>query len=161
MTIKVSITGYDSSHLLEKYDIAVTAGTYNNIFELFNTAYDYAKNMPVSKTFSFYDYSKHIDHNFELAKRLGYHLTLSAGSLFDTLSTAIENGLNYAGVLNIKRNAPMPKFITVKGIKLPVIDGDLTDWRIGDSNQTTHVVGLRVKRTPNQTETMRRAFCIA
>ena len=52
---------------------------------------------------------------------LGYHLTLSAGSLFDTLSTAIENGLNYAGVLNIKRNAPMPKFITVKGIKLPVI----------------------------------------
>ena len=77
---------------------------------------------------------------------LGYHLTLSAGSLFDTLSTAIENGLNYAGVLNIKRNAPMPKFITVKGIKLPVIDGDLTDWRIGDSNQTTHVVGLRVKR---------------
>ena len=65
------------------------------------------------------------------------------------------------GVLNIKRNAPMPKFITVKGIKLPVIDGDLTDWRIGDSNQTTHVVGLRVKRTPNQTETMRRAFCIA
>ena len=55
----------------------------------------------------------------------------------------------------------MPKFITVKGIKLPVIDGDLTDWRIGDSNQTTHVVGLRVKRTPNQTEAMRRAFCIA
>ena len=161
MTIKVSITGYDSSHLLEKYGIAVTAGTYNNIFELFNSAYDYAKNMSVSKTFSFYDYSKHIDHNFELAKRLGYHLTLSAGSLFDTLSTAIENGLNYAGVLNIKRNTPMPKFITVKGIKLPVIDGDLTDWRIGDSNQTTHVVGLRVKRTPNQTETMRRAFCIA
>ena len=64
MNIKVSITGYDSSHLLEKYGIAVTAGTYNNIFELFNSAYDYAKNMSVSKTFSFYDYSKHIDHNF-------------------------------------------------------------------------------------------------
>ena len=111
---------------------------------------------------SFYDYTKRIDRNFDKCKNeLNYHLTLSAGSLFDTLGTAIKYRLNYAGVLNVKRNAVLPSHIEINGIKFPVIDGDITDWRIGDNNDTTNIVGLRVKRTPNQTEEMRKAFCIA
>ena len=117
--------------------------------------------IPVREKLRFYDYTKRIDLDFNLAKELNYHLTLSAGSLFDTLGTAIKYKLNYAGVLNVKRNAVMPDYIKIKGIKFPVIDGDITDWRIGDNNDTTNIVGLRVKRTPNQTEEMRKAFCIA
>ena len=115
----------------------------------------------VSNKLKFYDYSKRIDLDFNLAKELNYHLTLSAGSLFDTLGTAIKYKLNYAGVLNGKKNAVMPSYIEINSIKFPVIDGDITDWRIGDNNDTTNIVGLRVKRTPNQTEEMRKAFCIA
>ena len=85
------------------------------------------------------------------AKKLGYHLTLSAGSKYNTLETCIKHNLNYAGGFNINRNAPIPKFVFINGRKFPTIDGDLTDWRIGDNNNTTHVIVLRVKRTPNQT----------
>jgi hypothetical protein len=37
----------------------------------------------------------------------------------------------------------------------------VTDWRPGDTAGQTHVVLLRIKRTPGQTEEQRRAFCIA
>ena len=154
------LTDYDSKYILQNFDIAIPAFKYTNIFELFNNAYDCFKSQQVSKIFSFYDYSKHVHLNFEYAKRLGYHLTLSAGSKYNTLETCIKHNLNYAGVFNIKRNAPIPKFVTINGRKFPTIDGDLTDWRIGDKNNTTHVIVLRVKRTPNQTEEMRKAFCI-
>ena len=76
------------------------------------------------------------------------------------IQKSIKHNLNYAGVFNIKKNTPCPKFVTINGRKFPTIDGDLTDWRIGDPSHTTHVIVLRVKRTPNQTEDMRKAFCV-
>lgn len=160
MTIEINLTDYDSNYILENFDIAIPSNNYKNIFELFNTAYDFTNLKSVSKIFRFYDYSKHVHLNFEYAKKLGYHLTLSAGSKYNTLETCIKHNLNYAGVFNIKRNAPIPKFVTINSRKFPTVDGDLTDWRIGDNNNTTHVIVLRVKRTPNQTEEMRKAFCI-
>ena len=160
LTIEINLTDYDSKYILQNFDIAIPAFKYTNIFELFNNAYDCFKSQQVSKIFSFYDYSKHVHLNFDYAKRLGYHLSLSAGSKYNTLEACIKHNLNYAGVFNIKKNTPCPKFVTINGRKFPTIDGDLTDWRIGDPSHTTHVIVLRVKRTPNQTEDMRKAFCV-
>ena len=164
LEIPVTITSEDTLYISNKFNIWVESKTYSNIFELVRDSKDIKVNYyksSVSNKLKFYDYSKRIDLDFNLAKELNYHLTLSAGSLFDTLATAIEYKLNYAAVLNVKRNAVMPDYIKIKGIKFPVIDGYITDWRIGDKNDTTNIVGLRVKRTPNQTEAMRKAFCIA
>ena len=162
MSIPINLTFEDSHYLKTKFNINVASHiNYSNIFDLIQLSYDNELKRPVKEKLKFYDYSKRIDLDFNLAKKLNYHLTLSAGSLFDTLGTAIKYKLNYAGVLNVKRNAVLPSHIEINGIKFPVIDGDITDWRIGDNNDTTNIVGLRVKRTPNQTEEMRKAFCIA
>ena len=164
LEIPITIISEDTLYISNKFNIWVESKTYSNIFELVRDSKDIKApfdKLSVSNKLKFYDYSKRIDLNFNLAKELNYHLTLSAGSLFDTLATAIKYRLNYAGVLNVKKNALMPDYIEINGIKFPVIDGDITDWRIGDNNDTTNIVGLRVKRTPNQTEEMRKAFCIA
>ena len=164
LEIPVTITSEDTLYISNKFNIWVESKTYSNIFELVRDSKDIKaplKKFSVSNKLKFYDYSKRVDLDFNLAKKLEYHLTLSAGSLYDTLGTAIKYKLNYAGVLNVKKNALMPSYIKINGINFPVIDGDITDWRIGDNNDTTNIVGLRVKRTPNQTEEMRKAFCIA
>ena len=54
-----------------------------------------------------------------------------------------------------------PDTVTIDGQSFPTLDGDVTDWRPGDASGQTHVVLLRIKRTPGQTEEQRRAFCIA
>jgi hypothetical protein len=36
----------------------------------------------------------------------------------------------------------------------------LTDWRRDDPTGTTHIIGLRLKRTPGQTEALAKRFCI-
>lgn len=161
MEIPIDITLEDMKYLKSNFNIVLSPMKYINIFELIELSYDEISNINVSEKLHFYDYSKRVDLNFEYAKNHNYHLTLSAGSLFNTLEKAIEHNLNYAGVLNVKKNALMPSYIKLNNIEYPVIDGDITDWRIGDKNNTTHIVGLRVKRTPNQTEAMRKAFCIA
>jgi len=162
LDIPIDLTFEDSHYLKTKFNIHVASHiNYSNIFDLIQLSYDNELKIPVREKLKFYDYTKRVDLDFNLAKKLNYHLTLSAGSLYDTLGTAIKYKLNYAGVLNVKRNAILPSHIEINGIKFPVIDGDVTDWRIGDNNDTTNIVGLRVKRTPNQTEAMRKAFCIA
>ena len=162
LDIPIDLTFEDSHYLKTKFNIYVASHiNYSNIFDLIQLSYDNELKIPVREKLKFYDYTKRVDLDFNLAKKLNYHLTLSAGSLYDTLGTAIKYKLNYAGVLNVKRNAILPSHIEINGIKFPVIDGDVTDWRIGDNNDTTNIVGLRVKRTPNQTEAMRKAFCIA
>ena len=108
-----------------------------------------------------YDYSKRIDRDWAAAARQGYHLTLSHGSKFDTLAKASELGLNYAAAITLPRGAALPDTVTIDGQSFPTLDGDVTDWRPGDASGQTHVVLLRIKRTPGQTEEQRRAFCIA
>ena len=108
-----------------------------------------------------YDYSKRTDRDWEAAAAFRYHLTLSHGSTADTLTEAVARGLNYAAAFPIKRGQPLPAAVTVNGVRLPVIDGDVTDWRPGDPSNGSHVVGLRIKRTPGQTEAQRAAFCLS
>jgi hypothetical protein len=108
-----------------------------------------------------YDYSKRTDRDWKAAARLGYHLTLSHGSTSDTFSTAVSQGLNYAAAIDLPRGAALPETVRINGEQFATLDGDTTDWRPGDASGQTHVVLLRIKRTPGQTPEQRRAFCIA
>ncbi len=113
-----------------------------------------------------YDYTKRIDREWGRAAAYGYHLTLSWGGRHDDVlvDVATKHGLNIAGAIaGVKRGAALPETVTVGGIPLPVIDGDVTDWRRDDPSPSAapYVVGLRVKRTPGQTEEQVRRFAIA
>ena len=108
-----------------------------------------------------YDYTKRTDRDWQAAARLGYHLTLSHGSTSDTFGAAVSQGLNYAAAIDLPRNAALPETVRINGEQFATLDGDTTDWRPGDASGQTHVVLLRIKRTPGQTPEQRRAFCIA
>lgn len=113
--------------------------------------------------YEMYDYTKRIDRDFETAKRLGYHLTLSWGGKHDNVifETAERYGLNVAApVYGVKRKAALPDTITHGEAVYPVVDGDVTDWRRNDPAGRVHIVGLRLKRTPGQTEALAKRFCI-
>ena len=110
-----------------------------------------------------YDYTKRIDRDWEAAKRLGYHLTLSWGGKHDNVvfGVAKRHGLNVAApVYGVKRKEALPDTIEHNEVAYPVIDGDVTDWRRDDPAGRVHVIGLRLKRTPGQTEALARRFCI-
>ena len=107
-----------------------------------------------------YDYTKRVDRDFSLAAALGYHLTLSWGGKHDSIifDVAAEHRLNVAApVYGIGKKQPLPE--TINGYR--VVDGDVTDWRRDDPADAVHIVGLRLKRTPGQTEALARRFCIA
>ena len=88
-------------------------------------------------------------------------MTLSHGSKFDTLTKALELKLNYAAAFDLKKSQELPEYIILNGIKIYIFDADKTDFRPLDKSDRTYIAGLRIKRTPNQTEEMRKAFCIA
>lgn len=110
-----------------------------------------------------YDYTKRIDRSFQEARRLGYHLTLSWGGKHDDTIFAVAKqlGLNVAApVYGIKRKKALPETIEHGGNSYSVIDGDVTDARWTDPDGDTFIIGLRLKRTPGQTEALARRFCI-
>jgi hypothetical protein len=111
--------------------------------------------------FELYDYTKRIDRDWTLAAAFGYHLTLSWGGRHDAtiFEVASEHRLNVAApVYGVRKSQALPA--TIKGYQ--VIDGDVTDWRRDDGwDGQPQIVGLRLKRTPDQTEAKARAFCIA
>jgi hypothetical protein len=75
--------------------------------------------------------------------------------------TAERYGLNVAApVYGVKRKAALPDTITHGEAVYPVVDGDVTDWRRNDPAGRVHIVGLRLKRTPGQTEALAKRFCI-
>ena len=64
--------------------------------------------------YEMYDYTKRIDRDWEAAKRLGYHLTLSWGGKHDytIFDVAAEHRLNVAApVYGVKRKAALPETI--------------------------------------------------
>jgi hypothetical protein len=97
-----------------------------NIFEIF-------------PDISMYDYTKQITKLFNPIAN--YHLTLSYTGYKDTIyQSMLKQGNNIAVVFNVKHEADLPK--TFMGF--PVINGDLTDYRIQDAKGV--VVGLKWKR---------------
>lgn len=110
-----------------------------------------------------YDYTKRIDRNFALCSALSYHLTLSWGGKHDDVIFDVANThkLNVAAPLyGYKKKAKLPTTLTHKGKGYKVVDGDVTDWRREDPPGGA-IVGLRLKRTPGQTENLARRFCLA
>lgn len=150
-----------------KFGIPLPTGN-RNIFELFNIV-----SALTGKKIKFYDYTK-VKHNWQECERLGYHLTVSYdGEKNDAnhkiCADALSNGINVAAAFNIKKGKQLPLYVDghhfspdFAGRKFPVQDGDLTDYRPGDTTGGS-VIGLRFKlpHGVKYTESERDAFCIA
>ena len=160
-SIAVKLEKSDSDYILKAFNIYIEPIRYNNIIECIQSGLDLTLNQSTSKKIQCYDYTKRIDRDFKLAKKLNYHLTLSHGSKFDTFSKSLELGLNYAAAFNLKKTQELPKKFTYKGKQLTVIDGDITDARFTDINTDTHIIGLRFKIVENKNNLDKLAFCIA
>ena len=148
----VTVDAELSAYLFAAFQTTVAVGTYRSIFQILPFL-----NFAVSP----YDYTKRTDRDLIAAKEDGYHLTMSWGSSADTLAYALRNGLNIAAPLQgIKRTQALPERLTVAGQSFPVLDGDISDWRIDDNASQTHIVGLRLKRVPGMTQEQIDAFCL-
>lgn len=160
-SIAVKLEKSDSDYILKAFNIYIEPIRYNNIIECIQSGLDLTLNQSTSKKIQCYDYSKRIDRDWQVAKKLNYHLTLSHGSKFDTFSKSLELGLNYAAAFNLKKTQELPKKFTYRGKELTVIDGDITDARFTDINTDTHIIGLRFKIVENKNNQDKLAFCIA
>lgn len=101
-----------------------------NIFEIF-------------PEISFYDYTKNYN-KFE-NKPLNYHLTYSyTGRNIELCKALLKKGVNIAVIFNVKKENELPK----RFMNYPVINGDLTDYRIDDAKGI--IVGLKWKRIANR-----------
>ena len=152
-----------SQYLYRAFKFYILPGKYRNIFYALrecSTWYCYpekgGKNM-----FQFYDYTKRTDRYWDVCKYDGYHLTLSHGSTADTFSSAMHNQLNIAAAFNLKRNEDLPTYVYMNGVHMPVLDGDVTDFRPYDKSDRRYVVGLRMKRVPGMTADQVKKFAIA
>jgi hypothetical protein len=138
--------------------------TFGPVFRILRAAYKpaatYDSDIFVGAKLHFYDYTKRVDRDFPLCGSLGYHLTMSHGSTADTWAAALRWRLNYAAAFDLPRGRDLPKTVGFRNCVVDVLDGDITDWRVDDPRDQTRIVGLRVKRTPGQTQAMRDAFCI-
>lgn len=100
----------------------------------------YANVMAAFPRVQFYDYTaianrKHLPTN--------YHLTFSLKENNDADALqAYRNGMNIAVVMDVMRTKPLPHAWTLQGVVIPVIDGDVHDYRPADGRG---IVGLRAK----------------
>ena len=160
--VPVTITSNDSDYLLKQFGVYIEPIRYTSILEAILKGLDTKLNQSINTKLIAYDYTKRIDRDWEKCRnKLNYHLTLSHGSKFDTLSKALELKLNYAAAFDLKKSELFPEYIELKGKKIYIFDADKTDFRPLDNNDKTYIAGLRMKRTPNQTKEDRKQFCIA
>ena len=130
----VKLTAEDTDYIKKAFNIYIEPIRYGSVIEAVQKAIDLNDNKLIRNSVQFYDYSKRIDRDFKKIKALNYHITLSHGSKHDTFKKALELGLNYACAFNLKKSQDLPKNFTYRGIKLNVIDGDITDYRPLDNN---------------------------
>jgi hypothetical protein len=91
----------------------------------------------------FYDYTK--NHNKFNNKPSNYHLTYSyTGRNWHLCEALLKRGENIAVVFKAKNETELPKYL----MGYPVINGDLTDYRIADAKGI--VVGLKFKHIANR-----------
>jgi len=157
----VKLTAEDTDYIKKAFNIYIEPIRYGSVIEAVQKAIDLNDNKLIRNSVQFYDYSKRIDRDFKKIKALNYHITLSHGSKHDTFKKALELGLNYAAAFNLKKSQDLPKNFTYKGIKLNVIDGDITDYRPLDNNNKTNIVGLHFKIVVNKDNAKKLDFCIA
>ena len=159
--LSVNLTAEDTDYIQKAFNIYIEPIRYGSVIEAVQKAIDLNDDSLIKNSVQFYDYSKRIDRNFDKAKKLNYHLTLSHGSKFDTFSKALELGLNYAAAFNLKKSQQLPTKFEYKGKSLNVIDGDITDFRPLDNNNKTNIVGLHFKIVVNKDNAKKLDFCIA
>ena len=148
----LTVTGELSLYLQRNFKVLILPGKYRNIM---------ATCKFINQSLQFYDYTKRTDRDLDVCMMDDYHLTVSHGSRFDIVDYAIKNNLNIAApIQNIKRSQALPQNITLNGQSFPVVDGDITDWRVSDPDNAVHVVGLRLKRVPGMTQTQIDSFCL-
>jgi len=161
-SLSVKLTLEDTDYIRKAFNIFIEPIRYGSVIEAVQKGIDLNNNKLLKNSVQFYDYTKRIDRNFDKCKNeLNYHLTLSHGSKEDTFRKALELGLNYACAFNLKKSQDLPKNFTYRGIKLNVIDGDITDARFTDDNKTTNIVGLHFKIVVNKDNAKKLDFCIA
>ena len=144
-----------------------------NIFEVFNWM-----RQNTGENVTFYDYTK-VRHNWAECSRLNYHLTFSFDGWDNAANlkiakSALLAGVNLAAAFNLKRGQALPVEISANGLDLPssatfhpgavlpVLDGDLTDYRPADP-AIGAIIGLRFKLPHgiNYSAAEKMAFCIA
>ena len=157
----VKLTAEDTDYIKKAFNIYIEPIRYGSVIEAVQKAIDLNNNELLKNRIQYYDYSKRIDRDFKKIKALNYHITLSHGSKHDTFKKALELGLNYAAAFNLKKSQELPKQFTYQGIKLNVIDGDITDYRPLDNNNKTNIVGLHFKIVVNKDNAKKLDFCIA
>lgn len=159
-----------SQYIARKYSYCAEPKLYASILEFF------MHNFPTS--IQFYDYTK-VFHNWEECERLNYHLTVSYDGADNAANlrlcrTALLRGLNVAAAFNLKRGQSLPADVsaavfnlpesaTFTGGVLPVVDGDLSDYRPGDPQGMGLIVGLRFKLPHGApwSDAQKAAFCIS
>ncbi len=152
-SVPVEVTAEISEYLFKNFETTIIPGTYRNIMQASKFL-----NVPVQ----FYDYTKRTDRDLDIARQDDYHLTVSYGSTQDIFAYAIANNLNIAAPFKgVKKSQALPQTVDCNGFTFPVVDGDITDWRVGDPSDRPHIVGLRLKRVPGMTPCQINSFCLA
>jgi hypothetical protein len=103
VTIDRELSGY----VYDKFGLYIPNGDYSVIFAM------------VLLGLAPYDYTKRIDRDFDRARHVGYHLTLSWGGKHDAriFDVAERYGLNVAApVYGVKRSQPVPNTITLRTV---------------------------------------------
>jgi len=158
-----------SQYIARKYSYCAEPRLYSSILEFF------MHNFPTS--IQFYDYTK-VHRNWDECSRLNYHLTVSYDGEDNAANlklcrVALLRRLNIAAAFNLKRGQSLPQSVSAFGLNLPsaytrtggvlpVVDGDLSDYRPNDPKGGV-IVGLRFKLPHGApwSDTEKAAFCIA
>lgn len=144
-----------------KFGIYIVATVYKSIPHMFS-------HYPELRI-KLYDYTKN-RHNWQECREIGYHLTFSFDGWenrknLKIAAEALAHGVNIAAAFNLTKKRPM--FKTLEGgnelseSNLPIVDGDLTDYRPSDP-KGGHIVGLRFKLPHGikYTSAEKMAFCM-
>jgi len=156
--IEIYIDASLSNFIYEKFKYSINSGYYENIFEVFKN----------ESFLRFYDYSKMKRDYNKIRKYNNYHITFSFDGAsnnknIDLCFDAMENFVNIASVINIKKSEYIPnEFKSIVFNKtFKTFDGDMDDERFNDP--LNRLILLRFKKPYNVRYTKKdiEKFCIA
>jgi hypothetical protein len=168
-TLEFSVSPELSQFWRVKFGVYIVPTTYQSIPHMFS---HYPELL-----IKLYDYTKN-RHNWRECQAIGYHLTYSFDGWNNAKNIklckeALANGVNVAAAFNVKKGHKLPAKIsadkfnlrfkyTFTGGVLPVLDGDLSDFRPSDPKAGV-IIGLRFKLPHGikYTQAEKLAFCIA
>ena len=156
--IPIYIDASLSNFIYEKFNYYISSGYYENIFEVFKN----------ESFIRFYDYSKMKRDYNKIRKFNNYHITFSFDGKnneknIELSYDAMENFVNIASVINIKKSEYIPNEFNSKVFNktFKCFDGDQDDQRFDDP--LNHLILLRFKKPYNVKYNKKdiEKFCIA